>query len=155
MLPVPKSRGIKRLKTQWDALYTLYFDKLWQDCSNSIANKLEILQACAEPSILLNDNRYLWNNKLASSSNITVMSQWAPWHLKSPASQFFTQPFVQVQIKENIKAPLAFARGNSLVTGEFTSQRVSNVENISIGWCLMNTVSWYQLHCIGNRQWLR
>ena len=27
------------------------------------------------------------------------------WHLKSPASRLFTQPFVQVQIKENIKAP--------------------------------------------------
>ena len=34
------------------------------------------------------------------------------WRLKSPAFRLFTQPFVQVQIKENIKsASLAFVRG--------------------------------------------
>ena len=27
------------------------------------------------------------------------------WRLKSPASQMFTQLFIRVQIKENIKAP--------------------------------------------------
>ena len=34
------------------------------------------------------------------------------WRLKSPASRLFTQPFVQAQIKENIKAhaSLAFVR---------------------------------------------
>ena len=32
-------------------------------------------------------------------------SWWVRWRLKSPASWLFTQPFVQVQIKENIKAP--------------------------------------------------
>ena len=38
----------------------------------------------------------------------------SPMHLKSPASRLFTQPFVQAQIKENIKnfASLAFVRGN-------------------------------------------
>ena len=36
---------------------------------------------------------------------ITVTSKWAPWRLKSPASQWFTQTFIQAQIKENIKAP--------------------------------------------------
>ena len=36
---------------------------------------------------------------------ITVTSKWAWWHLKSPASRLFTQPFAQTQIKENIKAP--------------------------------------------------
>ena len=33
-----------------------------------------------------------------------VTSLWAWWRLKSLASQFFAQPFVQAQIKENIKA---------------------------------------------------
>ena len=34
------------------------------------------------------------------------------WHLKSPASQLFTQPFVQAQIKKNqSSASLAFVRG--------------------------------------------
>ena len=36
---------------------------------------------------------------------ITVPSQRARWRLKSPASRLFTQPFVQTQIKETIKAP--------------------------------------------------
>ena len=36
--------------------------------------------------------------------NITVASWWVRWRLKSPASRLFTQPFIQVQIKENIKA---------------------------------------------------
>ena len=36
---------------------------------------------------------------------ITLTSQWARWRLKSPASGLFTQLFIQVQIKENIKAP--------------------------------------------------
>ena len=36
---------------------------------------------------------------------ITVTSQWARRRLNSPASWLFAQPFVQAQIKENIKAP--------------------------------------------------
>ena len=43
----------------------------------------------------------IWN----WSNTITVTSLWARWRLKSPASRLFTQPFVQAQIKENIKAP--------------------------------------------------
>ena len=35
---------------------------------------------------------------------ITVTSWWARWRLKSLASELCTQPFVQAQIKENIKA---------------------------------------------------
>ena len=35
---------------------------------------------------------------------ITVMSKWVWWHLKSPAPLLFAEPFVQVEIKENIKA---------------------------------------------------
>ena len=44
---------------------------------------------------------------------ITVTSYWAWWCFKSPASRLCTQPFVQAQIKENIKssASLAFVRG--------------------------------------------
>ena len=36
-------------------------------------------------------------------SNITVMSKWARWRLKSPAARLFAQPFVRVQ--EITKAP--------------------------------------------------
>ena len=35
---------------------------------------------------------------------IIATSWWARWRLKSPASRLFTQPFIQAQIKENIKA---------------------------------------------------
>ena len=38
------------------------------------------------------------------ADDIKMMSQWARWHLKSPALRLFTQPFIQAQIKENIKA---------------------------------------------------
>ena len=34
-----------------------------------------------------------------------MTSQWAQWRLKSPASRLFTQPFIQTEIKENIKSP--------------------------------------------------
>ena len=36
---------------------------------------------------------------------ITMTLYWARWHLKSTATRLFTQPFIQAQIKENIKAP--------------------------------------------------
>ena len=55
--------------------------------------------------------------------------------LKSPASGLFTKPFVQAQIKENIKAPRHWpCWGNSPVTGEFPAQSASNAENVSIWW---------------------
>ena len=61
---------------------------------------------------------------------ITMTSQWALWRLKSPAARLFTQPFIQTQIKENIKAlrhwPLC--AGNS----PGTTQMASNAENGSI-----------------------
>ena len=63
------------------------------------------------------------------------MSQWARWHLKSPASKLFNQPFIQAQIRENIKVlrhwPLW---GEFTITGEFPTQRARNAENVSIWW---------------------
>ena len=46
------------------------------------------------------------------------MSSWARWRLKSPASSLFTQPFIQAQTKENIKAPRHWP-----LCGEFTGDR--------------------------------
>ena len=67
--------------------------------------------------------------------NTTVKSLWARWRLKSSASPSFTQPFIQVQIEENIKAPRHWPLcGNSPVPGEFSAQKVSNAENVSIWW---------------------
>ena len=62
--------------------------------------------------------------------NITMMSEWARWCLKSPASRLFTQAFIRAQIKVNIKAPRHWP-----LSGEFTGDRfpmASNAENISI-----------------------
>ena len=50
--------------------------------------------------------------------------------LKSPASRLFAQPFIQLQIKENIKAPRHWP-----LYGEFPAQMASNAENVSIWWC--------------------
>ena len=57
------------------------------------------------------------------------------WRLKSPVSQLFTQPLIQTQIKENIKAPRHWPLcGEFTGTGEFPAQRASNAENTSIWW---------------------
>ena len=72
--------------------------------------------------------------------SITVTSWWVRWRLKSPASPLFTQPFIQAQIKENIKVPRHWP-----LCGEFTGGRwmASNAANVSIWWrhhrkCLWN-----------------
>ena len=66
---------------------------------------------------------------------ITVTSKWAQLRLKSPASLLFTQPFIQTQIKENIKAPRHWPLcGEFTGTDEFPTQRASYAENVSIWW---------------------
>ena len=64
---------------------------------------------------------------------ITMTSLWAQWRLKLPASWLFTQPFIQAQVKESIKAPRhwPWCLGNSPVTGEFPEHMASNAENVS------------------------
>ena len=77
---------------------------------------------------------------------ITATSKWARWLLKLPASRLFTQPFVQAQIKENIKAPRHWPLwGNSPVIGEFPAHRAINAEKFSISW--RHHVLW-QIHMI-------
>ena len=53
-----------------------------------------------------------------SEKLIELTSYWARWRLKSLASQVFAEPFVQVQIKENIKAPRHWP-----LWGKFTGDR--------------------------------
>ena len=66
---------------------------------------------------------------------ITMTSYWPRWRLKSPASRLFTQPFIQTQIKENIKAPRHWPLCEEFTgTGEFPAQRASYAENVSIWW---------------------
>ena len=57
------------------------------------------------------------------------------WRLKLQASRLFRQPFVQVQIKENIKPRVTdLCEGKSPVTGELAAQRASNAEYVFIWW---------------------
>ena len=48
-------------------------------------------------------------------------------------SLLFTQPFIQAQINENLKASRHWPLCGEL-TGEFPTQRASNAENVSIWW---------------------
>ena len=43
-------------------------------------------------------------------------SKWARWRLKSPMSRLFAKPFVQAQIKENIKAPRKWSLGGESIS---------------------------------------
>ena len=65
--------------------------------------------------------------------SIKMTSKWARWCLTSPVSRLFTQPLIQAQINENIKAPRHWT-----VCGEFTddfpAQRASNAENVFNWW---------------------
>ena len=49
----------------------------------------------------------------------------------SSLAVLFTQPFIETQIKENIKAPRHWPLWG---TGEFPAQRASYAENVSIWW---------------------
>ena len=90
------------------------------------------------------------NEKLLETKNsieiidawfITMTVLWARWCLKSLACRLFAQPFVQVQITENIKTP----RHRPLwwQSGGFPSQRASNAENVSIWW---RHHDWWKTH---------
>ena len=85
--------------------------------------------------------------------------------LKLPASRLFIQPFIQAQIKENIKASRHWHLcGEFTEGGEFPAQRASNAENVSIWWRhhefvvdMSDIQSWiyWQLRCgISNRTWI-
>ena len=81
---------------------------------------------------ILRKNVFLENE---DEKKFTMTSQWPRWRLKSPASRLFTQPFIQTQIKENIKAPRHWPLwGEFTGTGEFRAQRASNAGNVSIWW---------------------
>ena len=61
---------------------------------------------------------HVTNNKNSWAPFPFILHYWARCRLKSPASRLFTQPFIQTQIKENIKAPPHWP-----LCGEFTGDR--------------------------------
>ena len=77
---------------------------------------------------------------------ITMTSEWARWRLKTPVSWLFTKPFIQAQIKENIKGPRHWP-----MCGEFTA---SNAKNVSIWW-RHHEFSTKRVHCywMKSRYW--
>ena len=72
-------------------------------------------------------------------------------HPKSPASPLFTQPFIRLQIKENIKAPRHWPLCGEL-NGEFPAQMASNADNVSIWWRHHVDVSGMTLNKLKPRQ---
>ena len=95
-------------------------DGLVQDCSNSSALAMELLQS-----------RFC----LYHYNDVT----WTPWRLKSPDAWLFVRRLMQVNAKENIKASRywLFVRGIHLLWRESTGdrrlrlQRDSNMEKVT------------------------
>ena len=108
-----------------------YFDVTWQthDClGNSWWPLCDSIMACCQlyqcqgNNDTLKEQSYNWDILMLWAvfhwGFITVTSWRAGWRLKSPASRRFAQPFVQAQIKENIKT-----QGHWPLWGEFTGDR--------------------------------
>ena len=109
------SLGLNKLTRRWNLeisnLQVICSDltrmKGYQDSSSAMATRWHGL---------LKPFSWVWGpNNVA---DITVMSLCAWWRPKSPASRLFTQPFIQAQIKENMKAPCHWP-----LCGEFTGDR--------------------------------
>ena len=72
---------IRRRSNWFDYSYWLHFEGLVQDCSNSIANALELLQSCTKPLICYSNKQYSLDEIVTiSSENLNEMvylaSQW-------------------------------------------------------------------------------
>ena len=81
--------------------------------------------------------------------NITVIPYWLRWHLKSLASGLFTGLLVQVNMKENIKAPYHWP-----LWGEFTGdQWIPWTKGQWWGKCFHLTMSsWYSISLQKNKK---
>ena len=89
----------------------------------------------------------IWIVRIREGTNSTIMSKWARWRLKSPASALFAQLLVQAQIKENIKASRYWP-----LCGEFTGDRcIPHTKGQWRGKCFVSmTSSWSR----GEREWM-
>ena len=74
---------------------------------------------------------------------IIVTSSWALWRVIPPAPRLFTQPFVQVQSNENIKAPRHWPWcGDFIGDRGIPPQFASNEEYVSIWWRHHDCAEW-------------
>ena len=75
---------------------------------NSLWTVLHIDVSSAEVGIFLENNGCWWFDEAIPSAAMTWIDtmtlQWGLWHLKSPASRLFSQPFIEAQIR-NKKIP--------------------------------------------------
>ena len=131
--------------TQWLMIHTCtrYYMSSGSTFGPASVNKamfwlLLTLNACT-----LNAHSGSWF-KIFLRRSITLTLLWPRWRLKSPASRLFTQPFIQTQIKENIKGPRRHwpLYGEFTGTGEFPAQRASYAENVSIWWRHHACINW-------------
>ena len=87
--------------------------------------------------------------------NDVIMGAMAS-QIASLAIVYFTQAFIQVQIKENIKAPRHWPLwGEFTGTGEFPAQRASNAENVSIWWRHENLIKVSDIKEVTNQELIR
>ena len=86
-----------------------YFNKMFVEMSANILLGIQFANTLRHQvtPIRINNRDYHYGDVI-----------WARWRLKSPASPLFTQPFIQVQFKEIIKAPRHWPW-----CGEFTGDR--------------------------------
>ena len=95
-----------------------------QDAVPSPINGLFLVHPSHVRQVWLNMTEWITMSLMTTAQEIyviqctTVKSPWARWRLKSPASWQLTHQFVQVQVKENIKAPRHWP-----LWGEFTDDR--------------------------------
>ena len=106
------------------------------------------------PHILHQCNTTIW---AVEKQYFTLTSQWARWRLKSPASGLFTQLFIQMQIKENIKAPHhwplrgEFTKCFHLMTSSWNVKFRSiccSLLTVSYSWIFKNIIWWQHLICV-------
>ena len=70
-----------------------------------------------------------------------MASYWVQWRLKITEPRLFIHPLFRHRSKKTSKLHVTgLCEGNSPVTGEFTAQRASNTENVSIWWWMNH---WY------------
>ena len=112
-------------------------DNLVQDCSNPIANTLELLQSCTKPSIrcsLISMMKFVPKGPVEDkSASHYIHVKWISWRLKLLVSWVFVQHFVYTEKKKTSKVSV-----NVLLWRESTgdwwipAKIDSNVKNVAI-----------------------